>query len=140
MNKLSPAIIVDIDGTLAKKGDRGIFDWKKVEVDTLNIPVARLVEAMKRFGYKIILLSGRDSLCRPETERWLKANSVEYDHLFMRVEKDNRKDSIIKEELYRQNIEGKFHVEFVLDDRDQVVEMWRKTLGLICLQVDYGDF
>lgn len=28
----------------------------------------------------------------------------------------------------------------VIDDRNQVVDMWRKDLGLCCLQVDYGDF
>lgn len=139
MNKI-PAIIIDIDGTLAKKGDRGIFDWKKVEVDTLNIPVARLVEGMRKVGYQIILLSGRDSVCRPETERWLKTNNIDYNFLFMRTEKDNRKDTIIKEELYRQHIEGKFRIEFVLDDRDQVVDLWRKKLELTCFQVDYGDF
>jgi hypothetical protein len=28
----------------------------------------------------------------------------------------------------------------VIDDRNQVVDMWRMELGLVCLQVDYGDF
>jgi hypothetical protein len=28
----------------------------------------------------------------------------------------------------------------VLDDRNQVVDMWRNDLGLTCLQVDWGDF
>lgn len=49
------------------------------------------------------------------------------------------KDAIIKERLFRQHIEGKFCVEFVIDDRDQVVRMWR-DLGLRCLQVADGDF
>jgi len=33
-----------------------------------------------------------------------------------------------------------YFVEFVVDDRQQVVDMWRRTLGLTCVQVDYGDF
>jgi len=33
----------------------------------------------------------------------------------------------------------KYHVEFVLDDRNQVVNFWR-YLGLTCFQVAEGDF
>lgn len=138
MNK-PPAIIVDIDGTLALKGDRDIFDWTKPEVDLLHYPVARIVRALEN-DYHVIIMSGRDSVSRPGTERWLKKHQIKYDYLFMRAEGDNRKDTIIKEELYRDHVEGKFEILFVLDDRDCVVEMWRKKLGLTCLQVDYGDF
>jgi hypothetical protein len=60
-------------------------------------------------------------------------------HLLMRPEGNMEKDAIIKERLFRQHIEGKFCVEFVIDDRDQVVRMWR-DLGLRCLQVADGDF
>lgn len=45
--------------------------------------------------------------------------------------------------LAKMNGRGPFEwdrVKFVLDDRNQVVDMWRKDLGLTCLQVDYGDF
>ncbi|MGH7203736.1 MAG: AAA family ATPase, partial [Candidatus Levyibacteriota bacterium] len=55
-------------------------------------------------------------------------------------EKDFRKDAVVKKELYETHISGKYEVLFVLDDRDQVVEMWRKDLGLPCFQVDYGNF
>jgi hypothetical protein len=65
---------------------------------------------------------------------------VEYDSLWMRNKKDNRKDSIIKEELFIQNIENNYFVEFVLDDRNQVVDLWRQKLQLPCLQVFYGNF
>ena len=57
----------------------------------------------------------------------------------MRPEGNNEKDSIIKKRIYEDHIKGKFNVEFVLDDRNQVVEMWRE-LGLTCLQVAEGDF
>jgi len=58
----------------------------------------------------------------------------------MRPEGNNEKDSIIKKRLYDQHIMGKYDIEFVLDDRDQVVEMWRNQIGLTCLQVAYGNF
>ncbi len=45
----------------------------------------------------------------------------------------------MKEELYRQHIEGNYNIKFVLDDRQQVVDMWRR-FGLTVFQVDGGDF
>ena len=58
----------------------------------------------------------------------------------MRDGADLRKDSIVKREFYDNEIRDQYFVEFVLDDRNQVVDMWRKDLGLTCLQVNYGDF
>jgi hypothetical protein len=57
----------------------------------------------------------------------------------MRKTDDFRKDSIIKEEIYQNEIEGKYNVLCVLDDRNQVVEFWRAK-GLVCFQVAPGDF
>lgn len=141
---LPDCIIVDIDGTVAKMGDRSPFDWKKVGVDTPNENVCQLVCELESTGsYEIIFLSGRDEVCRAETLEWLDHNvirSEEISGLYMRPKNDYRKDSIVKKELYEKYIKGKYNVCFVLDDRDQVVEFWRKGLGLTCLQVDYGNF
>lgn len=57
----------------------------------------------------------------------------------MRPEGNNEKDSIIKRRMFDEYIRGKYYVDFVLDDRNQVVEMWR-NMGLTCLQVAEGDF
>ena len=57
----------------------------------------------------------------------------------MRADGDFRKDSEVKTEIYQRNIEQRWDVEFVLDDRNQTVRAWR-TLGLKCLQVSEGDF
>jgi hypothetical protein len=59
--------------------------------------------------------------------------------LMMRKTGDKRKYSIVKKEIFNEHIKGKYCVDFVLDDRNQVVEMWRK-LGLVCLQVAEGNF
>ena len=83
---------------------------------------------------KIILLSGRQEKDREVTEAWLEENRIPYNVLFMRPTNDGRKDSIVKEEIYRREIEGHYNVRFVLDDRQQVVDMWR-SLGLKCFQV-----
>ena len=57
----------------------------------------------------------------------------------MRAAGDDRKDEIIKREIYNREIKPAFDVLCVLDDRDQVVRMWR-AMGLTCLQVAPGDF
>lgn len=57
----------------------------------------------------------------------------------MRPEGDIRKDSIVKREIFENYIRDYYNIQFVLDDRNQVVEMWR-SLGLKCLQVQEGDF
>ena len=137
--KLPFCIICDIDGTIAEKGDRSPYDWKKVGLDTPKENVIHILEAYTSINKRIILFSGRDGSCVAETVEWLAEKKVPYDELHLRKADDNRKDSIIKRELYNKHIKGKYNVLFVLDDRDQVVKMWRE-LGLTCLQVDYGDF
>ena len=57
----------------------------------------------------------------------------------MRKDKDFRPDNEAKKDLYEEYIKDKFEIEFVLDDRDRVVKMWRE-LGLRVLQVEEGDF
>ncbi|WP_257669738.1 phosphatase domain-containing protein [Parapedobacter tibetensis] len=89
-------------------------------------------------GYKILLLSGREEVYRPQTEAFLQKHHIGYDGLWMRQKNDYRKDAVIKKELFRAHIDGQYRVEFGLDDRDQVVELWRKLLP--CSQVAYGDF
>lgn len=133
------AYIFDLDGTLALMTDRSPFDWAKVGEDELNISVGATMKALKAAGFEIIILSGRDEECREETQKWLNKYELYHDMLLMRGNKDNRKDNIIKQELYEANVKGKYNVVGVFDDRDQVVSLWR-SLGLTCFQCDYGNF
>jgi len=130
--------LVDIDGTVALMQNRSPFEWSRVGEDLLNRDVAETVRKLER-NTEIIFMSGRDSVCRKETEEWLERNGFVYKELFMRTEGDNRKDSIVKKELYENNILGKYNVIGVIDDREQVVSVWR-SLGLTCFQCDYGKF
>lgn len=133
---LPKAILVDIDGTLAKMEGRSPFEWSRVKEDKVNEPVKKVVGL---YDGIIIVLSGRDGSCRLETNEWLKENKIRHHAVYMREPNDNRKDSIIKRELFEKYIRNKYYVEFVLDDRNQVVDMWR-DMGLTCFQVAPGDF
>ena len=140
---LPQAWIVDIDGTLADMGPCGRepFDWSRVGEDEPIESVIALVSSLEEVGYTILFMSGRDAVCRQDTVEWLQRH-VTFNNdikLFMRPEKDGRKDNIVKYELFNQHVRGKYHVMGVIDDRQQVVDMWRK-LGLVVAQVAEGDF
>lgn len=135
---LRTAIMCDIDGTLAHMIDRSPYDWGRVDTDEVDLTIKNLLDVLKD-KYFIILVSGRDEVCREKTEKWLRGNDITYGMLLMRPENDIRKDSIIKRELFENHIRPYYNIQFVLDDRNQVVEMWR-SLGLKCLQVQEGDF
>jgi len=139
-DSLPKAIICDLDGTLCLMNGRNPYNGKECEDDLLNVPVANILSRYEKLGYQIILLSGRHDTYKPETLRWLEKHEIIYHSLTMRKAKDMRKDAIVKREFFDENIQGKFYVEMVLDDRNQVVDMWRQELGLTCFQVNYGDF
>lgn len=147
---LPEAIICDLDGTLALVHGRSPYDASDCDIKDLpNVPVIETIKAHYNAGRKIIFCSGREDKFRPETIRFIEkycraTNDIEEDavvdyELYMRKTDDFRKDAIIKEEIYRGDIEGKVNVLCVLDDRRQVVELWR-SLGITCFQVAPGDF
>lgn len=134
--------IVDVDGTLAHMRDRGPFEWNRVGEDRADERIVALTELLMNGGDRrldIVVVSGRDAVCRVETEDWLEAHEIEYHALFMRPAGDTRKDAVVKAELFWNEIVPRWNVLGVLDDRDQVVAMWR-SLGLLCLQVAPGAF
>lgn len=138
---LPTAWVVDIDGTLAHHGGRSPYEWARVSEDRPDWPVINLVDALKRAGHQIVIVSGRDGSCREQTEAWLRAHLGEgaWHQLFMRPEGDSRKDALVKQEIFINEIAGRWCVQGVLDDRNQVVKMWR-GMGLLCCQVAPGAF
>lgn len=134
---LPAAWIVDIDGTLAHMNGRGPFEWHRVGEDLPNLPVVEMVQSLEDVA--LVAVSGRDECCRDQTENWLDDHRIPWDELLMRPEGDTRKDSVVKAEIFWRDIAPHWNVRGVLDDRNQVVDMWR-GLGLTCLQVAPGDF
>lgn len=142
---LPNAIIVDIDGTLAHMNGRSPYDYTQVHTDVID-EVVRGIVNLYADHYKILIVSGRDDTCYTATMNWLRDNGVQYDELIMRdstrLNPDGSKpaDTIIKREIFDKFIKDNYDIEFVLDDRQQVVDMWRHDLGLKVLQVAEGDF
>ncbi len=135
---MKDAVLVDIDGTIALRGDRSPHAHDEAMEDGVNWSIVNLVN---KLDFPVVLISGRDMKYREVTEYWLYAHNLFVDRecLVMRHEKDNRADEIVKKELYEKFISRFYRVQWVFDDRDKVVKMWRE-LGLTCLQVAEGNF
>jgi predicted kinase len=137
---LPPAIIIDIDGTVALKGTRDPFDESLVHRDQPNHDVIHVVQQLVEAGHYPVFLSGRSDKCLDATYDWIVKHVAlkEFD-LHMRKAGDYRKDCYMKMELFDKHVRDKYDVLCVFDDRDQVVSMWR-DLGLTCMQVAPGEF
>jgi predicted kinase len=134
------AMIIDLDGTTALKGDRSPYDETRVHEDRPNQPVIGAIEAMWANGVLAIFVSGRTEACRLATEEWLtKHVNVAREALFMRPVGDMRKDSDVKYEIFDREIRERYNVTAIWDDRNQVVQMWR-SIGMTVFQVQDGSF
>lgn len=136
---LPPAVLVDIDGTLARMGERSPYDFTRVGEDAPVPHVVELVRDLHRSGTEVVFMSGREESCRVATEVWISEHVGVPGPLHMRPCGDMRPDSVVKSELFDRHVSGRVRVRFVLDDRDSVVFMWRSR-GLPVLQVEYGTF
>jgi len=137
-NETNPsAYIVDIDGTIAHNdGDRGFYEWMSVGRDKPIEQTIHITNTLYQQGHKIILLSGRDEVCRTETEDWCDRHGVKYDWLYMRPEGCTDKDRFVKHKLFTDHVEPYYNVQAVFDDRPQVALLWH-DLGLHIFKV--GD-
>ena len=133
--------IFDLDGTLSMMNGRFAYDGAESINDLPNQDVIDLLYSAWDNDIEIFLFSGRNSDKGgwEATERWLEKNNVPYDKLRMRKQGDFRKDTIVKEEMFQEEIQDKYRVWYVADDRDMMIQHWRDK-GLTCLQVYYGDF
>ena len=146
-------VIFDLDGTLALIDKRralatkdGKMDWDvffdmdNIKLDVPNTPVITMAQTLHSQGFRIVIFSGRSKATYRTTRQWLFQNDVPFDMLQMRPTDDYHhymKDSDLKQ-MWLDSI-GKDNVAMVFDDRNQVVDMWRKN-GLQVFQVADGDF
>ena len=143
-------VIFDIDGTLADIEHRRGFldgprpDWRRFNAamgeDSPNLPIVNLYKTLWNSGaYDLQIVTGRNEAFRKVTETWLTWNEIPFNRVLMRADRDQRPDNIIKGEILLElRSEGR-EIAFAVDDRQQVVDMWRAN-GVVCLQCDVGNF
>mgnify|MGYP003660206015 FL=1 len=149
-------VIFDLDGTLALIDDRRVvstkpngkinwdifFDPKNIDLDKPNLPVIKMAQLLKQQGFRIVILSGRLKTTKDATVQWLKKFDVPFDVIKMRPDTKDFKfmpDDVLKQDWLDQLFPDKSDVLCIFDDRNKVVDMWRRN-GLTCFQVAEGNF
>jgi FMN phosphatase YigB (HAD superfamily) len=153
-------VIFDIDMTLADcthrihnivfnksiHGFEHMFkkDWKRFKAqakhDTTFDKNVQMLHLLQMFC-DIKFFTGRKESERKVTRNWLDQNlQLVTINLTMRQDKDHRPDYEVKGEMY-DNLSDtdKDRLLCIFEDRDQVVDMWRRK-GLTCHQVCHGNY
>lgn len=138
-----PAVIVDINGTLSDCSNRSHFldkdprDWdgffQNMMMDTPVDFVHRFCNAQKEWPFhcEVILTTGAPEMYRELMVQWLKQNEVNYDHLYMRGNREYIKGYVWKRKLYQEVLQHRFDIVCVLEDKEECSQMYRE-LGLHC--------
>ena len=145
-------VIVDIDGTISKVGDRLKYlqmknpDWDKFYNSCFDDePIKEICEMIERLShfYNIIYCTGRRESVRKKTIEWINKHIYSmriFDPIIlMRPDGDERHDVIVKPEQLKKHGIDFDEIAFILEDRNSMVAKWRE-MGLKCLQVAIGEF
>lgn len=143
-------VIVDLDGALSDGTHRlHLLPTKDLHLTESWIEFNRaaqhdspiqdtidVVNMLWKAGMGVVILTGRSDEVETETILWLDRHKVKYDWLIMRRAEDNRKDTIIKEEVLRAI--GLHHITCAFDDSPNVIQHFR-SLGITTYQVTEYD-
>ena len=156
---MRPLYIFDLDGTLADGTHRVHLiqqepkQWDEYfEACDGDEPIKSVIEianSLRKSGAEIWIYSGRSDLVREKTRAWL-TEYMDRDVLLdlahnphtlkMRPHADHQSDDKLKESwLLEMEHRDRKRLVAVFDDRDRVVEMWRRN-NVTCVQVAPGDF
>lgn len=106
-------------------------------------PIEAVIDMLEAINFanvfQVWIVSGRSDECREQTEAWLAKYLTHYDNLIMRKAGDYTGDDILKVSWLDDGTIPADQVHCVFDDRDRVVNSWRKR-GIPCFQVAPGDF
>lgn len=135
-----PCVIFDRDGTLFSVDgptDRNDATWAnynaRIRFDA-PVPVIHALWHAIRPGVARIVVSGRDGAFAPAMRDSFAKHGIVPDAFFHRPVNDRRVDSKVKAQILDECILPRWDVRFVIDDRPQVVEMWRSR-GIPVLHV-----
>lgn len=136
-------VVFDLDGTLADLTHRlpliqqSPKNWDEFHLQCINDAPKQNIIAMTHIFYMfhvVHIVSGRNSIVRPQTEKWLARHNVAHNHLWMREANDRRDDAVVKKDLMKLAGLTPSNTLVIFDDRQRVVDMWRSE-GFTCCQV-----
>jgi hypothetical protein len=142
-------VIFDIDGTLANAEHRLHWiqtqpkNWRAFNAGIPDDPpiesVCQLARTLYKSGSTVLFCTGRSIEVKDLTVAWLDRHDIRGSTLYMRSRGDHRPDFEVKEELLKRIVRDHGQPDLVFEDRQQVVDMWRRN-GIRCLQVAAGQY
>lgn len=141
MNKPN-AVIFDMDGTLADVRDirhhivpptpmpKGWFkDFNAFHRESVNVPANRSVVdhavTAHVLGNAILVVTARRAMYRNPTAWFLALHGIPSDALYMRGDKDNRPDYLVKKDIL-DSIRTRYNVIHAVDDNPAVIALWEE--------------
>ena len=130
----------------SRNGERPKFkpDWDAFHAACVDdTPINAIIDVLACVRHNesdVWIWSGRMSTVSAETFKWLQDHHIRFDQLKMRPTGDYTPDDQLKESWLRtMSPEDRARLVMVFDDRQRVVDMWRRN-GIVCAQVASGDF
>ena len=139
--------VFDMDGTLSLPGERLRYirqspkNWEAffsgVIDDEPNWNIVNIYCALKAVGFDVCIVTGRPERTRGATVSWLRKWAIDTDPMvYMRPDLNFTPDHLLKPTLIDFDLT---RINCVFEDRARVVDAWR-NLGVLCVQVDEGDY
>lgn len=133
------AVLVDLDGSL--HDIRGVRHFvreseRRKNFDAFhrgayfcppNESVKRMVMQAHERGLKIVITTARDEMYREVSQKWLDEQGIPYDNIIMRARNDQRKDYVVKDEMYNNLIKDHYNVVGAIDDNPQAIQAWEQN-------------
>lgn len=132
MEAKKKVVIIDLDNTLFDTGHRSYLAelkrWDEFHSlcsqDTVVGKIKNLVIKLKSDGFDIHIMTGRTEAYKAVTERMLADHGIPFDKLFMRRDKDFRKDFVIKRQWIDQSV---YCYCLAIDDSIPVLDMFNEA-------------
>ena len=144
-----PALILDLDGSLFNCEHRlhHVLNRPKnypafeagIKDDTVYRSISNFVNELSiNFNdLYIVVLTGRSENTMAITLEKLDDSGVLYDAIYMRKNKDYRKDTIVKQELLDEIFIDGYTPVMCIEDRDHLLDMFKSNF-LLCFKADQG--
>lgn len=148
------AVIFDMDGTLADissirhylikyeaSGRKTYKDFNSFHAESVNCPphshVVNAAQVAHMLGHKVIIVTARKAMWRHHTAWFLALHDVPSDALFMRGNKDQRKDYEVKKDIL-DSIRKEYDVLHAWDDNPSIIKLWEDE-NIPCTVVEGWD-
>lgn len=136
-------LVVDRDGTLASvawvaPATRDSAEWRRYNAAMIfDAPVPSVVAVVSHWRARnphgqVVMVSGRaagdflgDVSRYHQMVAWVRKHNIPVDRILMRRGGDMRPDSVVKQEILDRFLTDGVDIDYVIDDRPQVIDMWR---------------